>query len=277
METIPEKLELQQALQATVNKPAWGFRNTVKAEVRTFWGDYMNVTIPELVSLDIAFKQYYDKDLSYLLTECLDRDMVFFDVGAHYGYFTLLGAHIVGPGGQVHSFEPSKETFELLAENTRGRQNIMLNNRAVYSTTTELSFRNFGALRSAFNSLYSPRIEDQEEAKTFEVNIQTIPAISIDDYVEATGVIPDFVKVDAESAEFYIVEGMRKTLAKHRPTFTLEVGDLPIEGVRPSRELVKFALGFGYRVFASRMGALVPHSVQASYGLDNLLFVPAKM
>jgi FkbM family methyltransferase len=275
MKTSTGRLDLQQAFRAITAKQEAGFRHPVKAEVKTFWGDYLNVTIPETVSTQIAFQQYYEKDLTHVLIECLEPDMVFFDIGAHYGYFTLLASYIVGSGGQVHSFEPTKETYELLAENTRGHQNITVNNKAVYSQTTELSFRNLGAGLCAFNSLFAPRL-DPSYVETLDVEIQFVPAVSIDDYVETTGVIPNFVKVDAESAEFQILEGMKDTLTRHRPMFTIEVGDSDIEGIRSCKEVVSYALGFGYRVFSSTLGVISPHHVQYRYAYDNLLFLPEK-
>jgi FkbM family methyltransferase len=275
MRTATEKLDLQQAFREITLKQEPGFRHPVKAEVKTFWGDYLKVTIPETVSTQIAFHQYYEKDLTHVLIECLEPEMVFFDIGAHYGYFTLLAANIVGPRGRVHSFEPTKETYELLVENTRGHQNITVNNKAVYSETTELSFRNLGAGLSAFNSLFAPRL-DPAYVEKLNVEIQRVPAVSIDDYVEATGIIPNFIKVNAESAEFQILEGMKDTPTEHRPMFTLEVGDGDIEGVRTCKEIVSYALGFGYRVFSSTMGVIVPHHVKPRYSYNNLLFLPEK-
>ncbi len=274
LKTNSEKSALLRAFHsASISKPQPRFRYPVKAEVGTFWGGVMTVTLPEEVSLNIALLGLYERDLTHILIECLDRDMVFFDIGAHYGYFTLLAQHIVGPGGRVHCFEPTKETYGLLVENTRGKQNITVNNKAVYSKTTELSFQNLGVSHCAYNSIFAPRIHPQA-AEHLEVEIELVPAVSIDDYVETTGVIPNFVKVDAESAEFQILEGMRETLARHRPIFTVEVGDKDIEGVCPSKDLVDHALSFGYRVFSSSNGVVMPHQVQQRYVYDNLLFFP---
>ncbi|WP_116364455.1 FkbM family methyltransferase [Parahaliea mediterranea] len=44
---------------------------------------------------------------------------VFVDVGANLGYFTVLAAHCVGPGGRVFAFEPDPANFALLQDNTR--------------------------------------------------------------------------------------------------------------------------------------------------------------
>src|ERR1041384_4654307 len=51
---------------------------------------------------------------------------VFVDVGANIGLFTLIAARLVGPQGQVGSFEPTPETFARLKDNvqTNGFENV---------------------------------------------------------------------------------------------------------------------------------------------------------
>ena len=273
MRTGSEKFELQQAFHTATQTQQNGFRQPVMAEVKTFWGDYLNVNIPEVVSTQIAFHRYYEKDLTHVMIECLEPGMTFIDIGAHYGYFTLLASKIVGESGQVHSFEPTKDTYDLLCRNASSHGNITVNNKAVYSKTTQLSFRKFGPELSAFNSLFPPRL-DQGTLERCEMQVETVEAVSIDDYVEATGIKPNFVKIDAESAEHFILEGMQETLKRDRPMFTLEVGDSDIAGVPSCKELITYGKSFGYRVFASQMGVIVPHHVQPRYGYDNLLFLP---
>lgn len=41
------------------------------------------------------------------------------DVGANIGYFTLLMARQVGPGGRVIAFEPLPTVYSVLCENLR--------------------------------------------------------------------------------------------------------------------------------------------------------------
>src|SRR5574341_250760 len=38
--------------------------------------------------------------------ETLKKGMVFFDIGANVGYYTILAAQLVGPTGRVFAFEP---------------------------------------------------------------------------------------------------------------------------------------------------------------------------
>ena len=61
----------------------------------------------------------------YWITDFVWRNVkpgqVALDLGANHGYYTLLLADLVGPGGRVHAFEPNPRLLELL------RRNIALN------------------------------------------------------------------------------------------------------------------------------------------------------
>lgn len=48
----------------------------------------------------------YEIDKQRVLAGELHPGSVFYDVGANVGFFTVLGAHCVGPGGAVYAFEP---------------------------------------------------------------------------------------------------------------------------------------------------------------------------
>src|SRR5271170_1217843 len=52
-----------------------------------------------------------------VLAERLGPGMVFYDLGANIGLFSLLAARIVGAGGRVFSFEPDAEVARRLRRN----------------------------------------------------------------------------------------------------------------------------------------------------------------
>jgi FkbM family methyltransferase len=244
----------------------------VKCKAYTFWGGTMWVMLPELVSAQIVSESYYEKHETLVLLQRLRAGMVFFDVGAHVGYFTLLASHLVGETGQVHSFEPTPRTFRLLSDNAKHHPNITVNNLAVYSHSAELVFNDFGALNFAFNSFFPARVADGAAVPEVKHRIQTI---SLDEYVAKTGVKPDVIKVDAESAEYQILDGMKNTLKTCRPFFMIEVGDLDLDGVRPCSEIIEFACSHGYRPLMFEDGELKPHTVRQRYqGWGTVFFEP---
>jgi FkbM family methyltransferase len=152
------------------------------------------------------------------------------DIGAHYGYFTLLAAELVGTGGRVHAFEPTRSTFGVLERNTRGHPHVTANDVAVWSQRTSITVTDLGPRLSAFNSVFSPRLSDPERQLP-EARRVSVPAVPLDDYCSEHALRPAFVKIDAESAEHHILEGMRWVLGELRPLVTLEVGDFDLPDV----------------------------------------------
>lgn len=276
MQAVAENGELLKLLEACEKKNSQAhyfyIAEPVKCKAYTFWGGTMWVMLPELVSAQIVSESYYEKHETLVLVQQLRPGMVFFDIGAHVGYFSLLASHLVGETGQVHSFEPTPRTFRLLADNAKPHPNITVNNMAVYSHSDELVFNDFGALNFAFNSFFPARVADGRAVPEVKHRIQTI---SVDEYVKKTGVKPDVIKVDAESAEYQIIDGMKHTLETCRPFFMIEVGDLDLEGVRPCSEIIEFACSHGYRPLMFEDGELKPHKIRDRYlGWGTVYFEP---
>lgn len=274
---LAKKRELLHQMQAALGGTGRQLRFAlpVQCNVYTFWGDVMTVFLPEAVSNEIALSGAYETDLTIALIQLLEPGMVFFDIGAHRGYFSLLAARLVGPAGQVHAFEPTPGTYELLSSNVRHHGHIHLNNVAVFSEAKELTLHDYGLCAPAFNSIYAPRMSE-EVAERIPVENRLVPAISIDDYVKTSGVRPNIIKIDAESAESDILKGMAETLLTIRPAFTIETGDMDLKGVSSTRELVNLACSFGYTPIDISGGQIKRHQIQDRYEYGNLLFVASE-
>jgi FkbM family methyltransferase len=250
---------------------------TVKTRVRTFWGEEITVVLPENVSLSIYRYGVQEYDLSRAFLEYLKPGMTFFDVGAHFGYFTCLASRLVGPGGQVHAFEPTPSTFEILAENAATRPNVRANNLAVFSKATTLRLNDFGVEFSAFNSICSEARMSQEQRELVgPARACDVQAVRLDDYVARSGARPQAIKIDAESAELEILRGAEEVLKEIRPAISLEVGDYAVPGVASSSMIVQHLTERGYVPHEWREGALRRHEARSSYAYGNLLFLPEK-
>ena len=248
-------------------------QRTMKMKARTFWGEDMNVAFPEIVSCFLYRYGFFEPDLSTIVMTHVKPGQTFFDVGTHFGYYSMLASRIVGQEGKVHGFEPTRETYKVLYSNLGLKSNVTLNNVAAWSEETTLKFTDYGAQYSAFNSLYSAKLEDSMIAKMSPKDYD-VKAISIDKYIEKSGVQPDFIKIDAENAEYDILKGMENTLRNIRPTITMEVGDVNEGEFRNSSACVHFLLDHNYKVFELRDGVLCEHEPTKKYSHTNLLFMP---
>lgn len=245
----------------------------IRIMAKTFWNDKMIVVYPEAVSGSIFQYGFFEEGLTLMILKYVKANTIFFDIGAHIGYFTLLGSRLVGRGGQVHSFEPSRQSFKLLQSNIENRENVKVNNFAVWSEETELDFKDFGDRYSANNSFFQARI-DENEAHKMKAQIYKVKTISIDQYVDRFGAVPNFIKIDAESSEYQVLKGMDKTMELYRPTIFMEVGDMGVKEARKSKEIVEYIVQRGYTPYEYIEGEIVPHQIKEIYHSDNILFLP---
>jgi FkbM family methyltransferase len=145
---------------------------------------------------------------------------VFYDVGANVGFFTILGARLVGPEGRVVAFEPVPACALAVA------RNIALNDFAQAEIREEAVGGAGGRARllvvgeASWSHLASTgRHADVRD----EIDVAVV---SIDELVR-TGAIPppDVLKIDTEGAELQALAGMRATIERHRPAIVCELHD----------------------------------------------------
>lgn len=140
--------------------------------------------------------------------------MTVIDIGANIGWYSILGAAAVGPEGTVMSFEANPALAELVF------RSLMVNGfvkrttvvpKAVYETSKRLTlnvFANCMANNSLFDATELAEL-CRDEIRTLEVD-----CVSLDDYLPA-GTHVDFVKMDAEGAEPFILRGARRVIAEN--------------------------------------------------------------
>lgn len=242
-------------------------------QAKTFWGASLRVVLPEAVSVQVFRFGFTEYALTRMVLALVRDGATFFDIGACFGYYTVMASDLVGSKGNVVAFEPTPRTFRLLERNTAGRENVTVLPFAAYAKRGVVKIRDYGPSFAAFNSLMEPRLEESERRRVRE-QTHLVPAVSIDEIVADLGYVPTFIKIDAEGAELGILEGMGQTLRNHRPMITLEVGDVAGEGTPSSQALVRHMMARGYWPYEFRDGRCVEHTVQERYGFANLLFCP---
>jgi FkbM family methyltransferase len=145
----------------------------------------------------------------------------FFDIGANVGFFTLVGARLVGPSGKVFAFEPVPQNAEAV------RGNVGLNGFTNVTVIEKAVSRRSGAGELILSSHPGgATLITGDIAPPDMVGMASVTLVSIDDVV-AKGEIPppDVVKIDVEGAEVEVLEGMTETIRKYRPILIYEIDD----------------------------------------------------
>lgn len=145
---------------------------------------------------------------------------VFYDVGANIGFFTILGARLVGPTGRVVAFEPVPACARAVGRNIELNAfgHAEIREEAVGAAGGRAQLLVVG--EASWSHLASTgRHADVRD----EIDVRVV---AIDELV-ASGEIPppDVLKIDTEGAELQALEGMRATLEQHRPSIVCELHD----------------------------------------------------
>jgi FkbM family methyltransferase len=235
----------------------------------TFWGQFMSGLSREAVAATIMSSGYHEEGLTRMMLALVGRGATVVDVGAHIGYFTLLAERLVGSTGRVFSLEPTPDTCALLLENVSSFPNVIVCRCAAWNESTTLRLRDFGRSRSAFNSFTAPR---RPIVARREIEVAAVP---LDAELDRRGLRPDFIKVDVESTERQVLEGLADTLQKTRPVLSIEVGDAGVPGVWTTVEMIEFMdTRHDYKAFEWQGRSFVPVRPRERWPYDNLLFAP---
>ena len=142
--------------------------------------------------------------------------MCVFDIGAHLGYYSLLLAKCVGPGGRVVSFEAAPQNFRTL------RNNVLLNNLKNVELINSAVFSKEGPIQMSVSSTDVASgdwsISRQSNGSTIQV-----PAITLDQFCKRSDFQPDFLKMDVEGAEYDVLLGGSEMITRSRPTMMIEL------------------------------------------------------
>jgi FkbM family methyltransferase len=157
----------------------------------------------------------YEPQETALVRHLLRPGMTFVDVGANWGYFTLVGAHLVGPTGRVLSVEADPRACRALRANLakNALTTVAVHNIAASDGDGRLSFQeyephardtgNFGVAQSTLLVEHGRRVE--------------IDAHALDDVLDKSDIDHvHLLKIDIEGGEARAMAGLRRRLAAHR-------------------------------------------------------------
>lgn len=247
----------------------------------TFFESDIRIFLPSSTDIYLTGGKSHETEirLAKFLIQNLKNDDVFFDVGAHYGYFSLLASKLIGEKGQVFSFEASPTTFSILKKNQLEHSNIKVYNQAVSDVNSPLTFYEFPNLYSEYNTLEINQFKDESWFLEYKPKEITIEAIVLDDFLEKENIQFKIIKIDVEGAEFKVIDGMKKHLKKHSPIIIMEY----LSEERGQEEHIKaekllHSLGFQSYLIddageLQEVGSVVYHIKEKGLESDNIAFV----
>ena len=209
----------------------------------------------------------YEPHLSKLTLEHLRQDRDAIDIGANVGFFSVLLAKNLGPGRKVLAVEPTPDALRRLRANLRlngVEGSVIVYENAVVDKPRQVELHVIAG-KEEYSSVFQlgassdpAKPEPQTELRNWAdhagitgAEVTTISAIgeTLDTLVERARIEPGFIKIDAEGAEYLILQGSVKTLQHWRPVILTELVDfLLAKSGASSRDVIHFLTQLGYDV-----------------------------
>jgi FkbM family methyltransferase len=197
-----------------------------------------------VVEGDMLLSRYVEEqgrlDVDYPTTDLMlpyiPEGGIVVDVGACIGDHTVAYSQMVGPQGKVYAFEPNPIAFECLLYNTKGYSNVVACGFGLSNFNGNVNVK-----VDAYN-VGATRLVDYTDAGLHST------VLRLDDIAKDWTRL-DFMKIDAEGHEPWILDGAKETLRRLHPVMLIEIQTemLAHNGFTPKDVYDRLAnLGFGF-------------------------------
>jgi FkbM family methyltransferase len=204
---------------------------------------------------DIGLSPYIILDgfFEYAITEFVVRNvspgMTVIDLGANYGYYTILMADLVGDIGKVYAFEPNPAALAAIGRSLRVNnfdRRVSLDRRAIWNCSNERVTFHIPEVAATNARIVWPLDSrlPPSDAGTPDAGSATIETIALDD-LPLSGV--SFVKADIEGAEERLWQGGRRFFERNPDViFLLEFNCLRCQDPHQTLEEMNQAFSLRY-------------------------------
>ena len=212
-----DRFVLENRCRALTN-PVYLGGDTALCRVLGFYKIYLDTNDTGFAS-HVLLDGFWEMWLTIFFARQVKPGMTVIDVGANFGYYTLLFGSLVGSEGRVYAVEPNPRVVAKL------RRTISLNGLAGRTAIIEAAAGNSDDETTLFVPHGEPKngtvVGGRSEVPDGSGALYNVPRIRLD-RLAATVPRIDLVKIDAEGAEQDIVAGMAGILRRDKPLLLLE-------------------------------------------------------
>lgn len=218
---------------------------------------------------------YNEQDELNLLCCLLKPGMVFFDLGANQGIYSIVASRLVGKDGQVYAFEPVPSEYWKLRANCvfNLARNIHVERVAVSGTVgTDFIYAVVPA-KGSYSSMRPPADDVKLPVKKIEILTTTL-----DDYIVQHQIHHiDVLKMDVEGGERDVLAGGQSVFSSIgiRPIVQCEFSDRrSAPWGYTARELAEQLIAYEYVLFEPIYSGIKFHALQDRYDYKDLVAIP---
>lgn len=207
----------------------------------------------------------YEPATTRLFERLVRPGAVVLDVGAQFGYFSLLAARRAGPTGQIIAVEPVRDNLDLL------HMNLAFNGYESRVRVVECALGEHEEVQTMYiyrDSDSHAFYKNPDAEVRDEIEVQLVPGDEI-----TKGAPVDIIKMDVEGHEEYALRGLKETLAaskylvliaEYAPDYLRRAGTDPAEYLDYIRDL-----GFSIEVIDEDSGKTGPFTRAVREGLGE--------
>jgi FkbM family methyltransferase len=197
----------------------------------------------------------------------LKGDMVFVDVGANLGEYSLFAAKRLS-NGRVLSFEPLPSTRSLLNHNIALNEikNIEVFPIGLSSRNETMAIHEFDDVHEGLATFYPG---DRSSRTALRVQLKKLDDIVLGSALKRV----DFVKIDIEGGELNALQGSRVTIERYHPVFMIEINEITYRSAGYSvADVCNFFGEFNYLPYhIMKKGRLERATILPAFG--NIVFM----
>jgi FkbM family methyltransferase len=195
-----------------------------QTQTTTFFGASLQVLLPAGMDLFLLGGKTHPSEirLTRFFLNFLKPGDTLLDVGTHFGFYSSLGATLVGESGRVIGVEAAPGIYSIYTQNVASFPQVQPFHLAAGNQEGAVTFYQYPILYSEYNTLqpdqYAETAWSQSiQPEAVEVNVQPLQRL-----LTTLQAFPKLIKIDVEGAENLVVQGLTEFLNQHHPTIALE-------------------------------------------------------
>ncbi|WP_223789596.1 FkbM family methyltransferase [Marinicella meishanensis] len=158
-------------------------------------------TLDERLGVQLQMNGFWEMNITEFIARQVKPGMNVLDVGANYGYFSMLMADLIGPEGQIHALEANPMLSRLVIKSSKvnGFENKL---KVINQGVSDQAGEDIDFVYSddtPMNGMLAGNMSQQAREKHYPNTIK-VQVNAIDDLLKDAKPI-DFIKVDIEGAE----------------------------------------------------------------------------
>lgn len=218
------------------------------------------------IGAQIVYLGDYEPQIKAVFRKLINVGDTILDVGANVGFHTLYFAQLTGSNGNVIAFEPVMSNFKELNKNIdlNDFSNIVTKNMALSDKEESLHI------------VADTESKNPGAFNLFETGGDTVVKCVIgDDLPEIKNLHElNFIKIDVEGYEYFVLNGLQKTIDRHRPKIVFEHDvNYQLKTGLPANELFNLLKTFDYQFYLITNNGLVAFKEEMFQQSGNVLAI----